>query len=105
MRKVSIAGASLHVMKIKITFTDTDVDAMISRLEKVAPHLVQGIIDPVQEIKSTIAFASATGVSRPIYFHPLYMVRNPSHHFKGLCFEVARKQSPKRADVLAIGGR
>ena len=84
---------------------DTDVDGMVSRLEKVAPHMVSGLAGAIREIKGTIEFASVMGVARPIFFHPLYMIRNPSHFFKGLCFEVARKQSQKRADILAVGGR
>ena len=90
---------------ISSTLTDADVDAMVSRLEKVAPHMVSSITGAIREIKSTIEFASVMGVTRPVFFHPLYMIRNPSQFFKGLCFEVARKQSQKRADVLAVGGR
>ena len=78
---------------------------MVARLEKVAPHLMSGIAGAIREVKSTIEFASTMGVTRPIFFHPLYMLRNSSAYFKGLCFEVARKQSQKRADVLAVGGR
>ena len=50
-------------------------------------------------------FATATGVNRTVVFSPLFMMRNPSSHFKGICFEVAKRQQQKRPDVLAVGGR
>ena len=64
------------------------------------------ISQAVQEIKSTLHFAVATGVTRTIYFHPLFMLRNSSSFFEGLCFEVVRRQQPqRRPDILAMGGR
>ena len=77
---------------------------MLSRLEKVSPQALSGIAEAIREVKSTIESAIATGVARPILFHPLFMIRNPVHYFNGLCFQIARRQ-PKRPDILAIGGR
>ena len=65
------------------------------------------IYQAAQEVKSTMHFAVASGVARTIYFDPLFMVRNPNHHFDGLCFEVAKRHQPhqKKIDTLATGGR
>ena len=69
--------------------------------------MVISIYQAAQEIKSTMHFAAATGVMRAIYFHPLFMMRNPNNFFDGLCFEVVKRQQPhqKKSDTLAIGGR
>lgn len=63
--------------------------------------------DAIREVKLTMQFAVASGVQRPIYFKPLFMMRNPNPLFRGLCFEVVKRQPPnqKRADILAVGGR
>jgi eukaryotic translation initiation factor 2-alpha kinase 4 len=86
---------------------DADVDELLARLDRVSPTLVLTIFQAVQEIKSTMHFAAATGVVRTIYFHPLFMLRNPSNVFEGLCFEVVKRQQPhqKKSDTLAMGGR
>ncbi|EKM52933.1 uncharacterized protein PHACADRAFT_259100 [Phanerochaete carnosa HHB-10118-sp] len=86
---------------------DADVDELLSRLERVSPQMVIGIYQAAQEIKSTMHCATATGVTRTIYFHPLFMMRSPTNFFDGLCFEVVKRQQPqqKRSDTLAIGGR
>lgn len=87
--------------------TDADVDELLARLERVSPSLVLSILGAAQEIKTTMHFAAATGVIRTIYFHPLFMLRNPNNFFDGLCFEVVKRQQPhqKRSDTLAMGGR
>lgn len=85
---------------------DADVDELLVRLERVSPSMVISIYQAAQEIKNTMQFAAATGVTRTIYFHPLFMMRNPTNFFDGLCFEVVKRQQPqKRSDTLAIGGR
>jgi len=82
---------------------DDDIDGLLSRLEKISATFV-GMIEPyVEEIKRTIQYASSTGVTRPIYFHPL-MLGNHLQYFKdGVIIEVVRRNKP--GDVLAMGGR
>lgn len=83
--------------------TDENMDALLGRLEKIAPTLVQLLTPYVQEIQNTIRFANAAGVSRPILFNPL-MMSNRNPYFKdGVCFEVVRRT--KHSDILAAGGR
>lgn len=84
--------------------TAEDVDVLLSRLDKVAPQLVLDIRDAVDEVRKTIEFTISTGVARPVMFSPLFMMKNPSQYFKGICFEVVKRQQ-KRPDVLAVGGR
>ncbi|KAH9923827.1 uncharacterized protein B0H18DRAFT_1013542 [Fomitopsis serialis] len=82
---------------------DEDIDSVVSRLEKAAPALLPVLIPYIQDVKSTIAFAAASGVTRPILFNPL-MTSNRNPYFKdGVCFEVVRRN--KRSDILAAGGR
>lgn len=82
---------------------DENMDALLGRLEKIAPTLVQLLTPYVQEIQNTIRFANAAGVSRPILFNPL-MMSNRNPYFKdGVCFEVVRRT--KHSDILAAGGR
>ncbi|THH00815.1 hypothetical protein EW026_g1755 [Hermanssonia centrifuga] len=87
-----------------LTEMDEDIDALLIKLDKVSPQFSIKIADAIREIKSTVQFANATGVHRPIYFHPLFMMKDPVQHFNGICFEVVRGQQ-KRPDVLAVGGR
>lgn len=81
-----------------------DVDVLLSRLDRVAPQLVLDIRDAVDEVRKTIEFTVSTSVARPVMFSPLFMMKNPSQYFKGICFEVVKRQQ-KRPDVLAVGGR
>ncbi|KZT06721.1 Serine/threonine-protein kinase [Laetiporus sulphureus 93-53] len=82
---------------------DQDIDAIMNRLEKVAPPLVSLLTPYIKEVKSTIQFANAAGVTRPIFFDPL-MLSNRNPYFKdGICFEVVNRN--KRSDILAAGGR
>ena len=84
-----------------------DVDSVCARLEKISPSFLSAIREPLQEIRSTIQFANAIGVQRPILFKPLFMLRNKQTIFDGICFEVVKGQSTnlRRWDVLATGGR
>lgn len=84
--------------------SDEDVDAIISKLERTSPQSLPLLQNAIEEVKSTINFANASGVTRPIFFHPLFMMNSPSPYFKdGVCFEVARRTI--RSDILALGGR
>lgn len=75
----------------------------MARLEKIAPTLVPVLAPYIDAIKSTITFANASGVTRPILFNPL-MTSNWLQYFKdGVCFQVVRRN--KRSDILAAGGR
>lgn len=83
---------------------EEDVETIIAKLEKVSPQLVPLLQNAINDVKSTVAFARASGVVRPIFFHPLFMLNSPTTYFKdGICFEVARRT--KRSDILALGGR
>lgn len=65
------------------------------------------IYQAAQEIKTTMHLALVTGVTRTIYFNPLFMIRNPNNTFEGLCFEVTKRNQPhqKKPDTLAMGGQ
>ncbi|KAI0077507.1 Serine/threonine-protein kinase [Panus rudis PR-1116 ss-1] len=83
---------------------EEDMDVIISKLERVSPQLLALLLGPFEEIKNAVNFAIGTGVNRPLYFHPLFMLSNPNTHFKdGVCFVALRRH--KRSDVLALGGR
>ena len=82
---------------------DDDIDGLMARLERVAPTLMPVLAPYVRDIKSTISYAAASGVTRPILFNPL-MTSNWLQYFKdGVCFQVVRRN--KRSDILAAGGR
>ncbi|KAL6299472.1 kinase-like domain-containing protein [Sparassis latifolia] len=86
-----------------LTEIDEDLDSLVGRMEKVSPSLV-ALLDPhVREIKTTIEFAIASGVTRPILFNPLMMSNRSSYFRDGVCFEVAKRN--KQSDILAAGGR
>ncbi|TFY68401.1 hypothetical protein EVJ58_g1031 [Rhodofomes roseus] len=82
---------------------DEDIDGVIARLEKTAPALLPVLTPYIQDVKSTITFAAASGVTRPILFNPLMSINRNSYFRDGVCFEVVR--SNKRSDILAAGGR
>lgn len=84
-------------------FSDEDIDGFISRLEKLSPALVVLLQRAVDELKSTIQYANAAGVTRQILFHPLMLGSHHSHFKNGILIEVVRRN--KRMDVLAAGGR
>lgn len=80
-----------------------DVDGLISRLDKISSPLVSQIRPYVEQIRLTMQYASAAGVTRPLLFHPL-IVGSHNEYFKdGVLVEVVRRT--KRTDVLAAGGR
>ena len=92
-----------YLLVTDVSFADEDIDGFISKLEKVSPALVSLIQSAVEELKRTVQYANAAGVSRTIYFHPL-MLGSQHNHFKdGVLVEVVRKG--KRQDILAAGGR
>ena len=68
-----------------------------------SPALVSLIHPAVEEVKRTVQYSNAAGVSRTIYFHPLMLGSHHSHFKDGVLVEVVRKG--KRQDVLAAGGR
>ncbi|KAF9457367.1 kinase-like domain-containing protein [Collybia nuda] len=82
---------------------DEDIDALVSRLEKTSPALVTLLQPAVDELKRTVQFANATGVNRPILFHPLMLGSHHGHFKDGILIEVVRRN--KRMDILAAGGR
>ncbi|CAL1710511.1 unnamed protein product [Somion occarium] len=83
---------------------DDDIDAFVAKLERISPPLVSLLSGAIDEIRRAIQYANATGVTRPIYFHPLFMINSPDSYFKdGVCFQVLRRH--KRSDILALGGR
>ncbi|OCH91731.1 Serine/threonine-protein kinase [Obba rivulosa] len=82
---------------------DEDLDGLLGRLEKISCTLLSALSFAVEEVRSTIQFARAFGVTRTIIFDPL-MLSNRNPYFKdGVCFEVTRRN--KRSDILAAGGR
>ncbi|KAJ7702683.1 kinase-like domain-containing protein [Mycena rosella] len=83
--------------------TDEDIDALLTKLDKVSPSLTALLRPVVDEIKETIQYAILTGVARPISFHPLMLGNHHAHFKDGVLIEVVRKN--KRMDILAAGGR
>jgi len=83
--------------------TDEDIDALLTKLDKVSPSLTTLLRPIAEEVKETIQYATLTGVARPISFHPLMLGNHHSHFKDGVLVEVVRKN--KRMDVLAAGGR
>lgn len=75
----------------------------MSKLEKISPALVALIQPAVEEVRRTVQYANAAGVSRTIYIHPLMLGSHHRHFKDGVLVEVVRKG--KRLDVLAAGGR
>ncbi|KAJ7760657.1 kinase-like domain-containing protein [Mycena maculata] len=86
-----------------LTDTDEDIDALITKLDKVSPSLTSLLRPIVEEVKETIQYAVLTGVARPISFRPLMLGNHHTHFKDGVLVEVVRKN--KRTDVLAAGGR
>lgn len=82
---------------------DEDLVTLVARLEKVSPPLLTLLSPTLDEIKQAIQYVALSGVTRPIFFHPL-MISSHNTYFKdGVCFEVVRRG--KRGDILAAGGR
>ncbi|KAF8959858.1 kinase-like domain-containing protein [Flammula alnicola] len=82
---------------------EEDVDNIVARLEKTSPTLVAILQATIQEVKDTIQFAHAAGVSRQIFFRPLMLGSHHTHFKGGVIVEVVRRN--KHTDVLAAGGR
>ncbi|KAJ8457370.1 hypothetical protein ONZ45_g18339 [Pleurotus djamor] len=82
---------------------DQDIESLMGRLERVSPQLSSSIRPFVEDIKHTVQYAAATGLTRPIYFHPLMLGGHHSNFKHGVLVEVVRRN--KRTDVLAAGGR
>ncbi|KAG0696775.1 hypothetical protein DFH29DRAFT_949716 [Suillus ampliporus] len=82
---------------------DEDIDALLSKLEKVSPTLVTVMKSAVEEIKETIQFATSAGFSSPVFFHPLMWGAHHMHFKEGVRIEVVRRT--RRLDVLAAAGR
>ncbi|KAG2137935.1 kinase-like domain-containing protein [Suillus clintonianus] len=82
---------------------DEDIDALLSKLEKVSPTLVTVMKPAVEEIKQTIQFATSAGFSAPVFFHPLMWGAHHIHFKEGVRIEVVRRT--RRLDVLAAAGR
>ena len=100
----SIWSSTLEDVWLTSPLQDDDVDNMVAKLEKISPHLLALLRGPIEDIRRCIQFVTAAGITRPIYFQPLFMLNNPDNQFKdGLCFEMSRRH--KRSDVLAFGGR
>ncbi|OSC98901.1 Serine/threonine-protein kinase [Trametes coccinea BRFM310] len=82
--------------------TYESIDIFADRLERSFPVLREMLDQHIQDIKTTVQFATASGVARPLKVNPL-MLNNRSSYYAGVCFEVVRKN--KYSDVLATGGR
>ena len=82
---------------------EEDIDDILARLEK-ASSTISALMQPaVKEIKSTIQYAQAANIKRPIFFHPLMLGSHHAHFKDGILVEVVRRH--KHTDVLAAGGR
>ncbi|KAJ4467716.1 kinase-like domain-containing protein [Lentinula edodes] len=86
-----------------LTDADDDVDAVMTRLEKINPPLVEQLRSAVDEVKATIQHAVCAGVTQPIFFRPLMLGSYFTHFKDGVLVEVAKKS--RRTDILAAGGR
>ncbi|KAI8973080.1 Serine/threonine-protein kinase [Trametes punicea] len=82
---------------------DESVDAFAERLEKSFPALRELLDQYIQSIRTTVQFAHASGVTRPLKVNPLMLNNRSQYYADGVCFEVVRKN--KFTDVLATGGR
>jgi translation initiation factor 2-alpha kinase 4 len=85
------------------TSIDEDLIALVARLEKASPSL-SALLSPIlDEIKQAIQYVVLSGVTRPIFLHPLMISSHNAYFKNGICFEVVRRN--KRGDILAAGGR
>lgn len=65
---------------------------------------MRALLEPyLKDIRYTIQFAEALGVTRPVRIDPLLLGHRNSYFANGVCFMAIRKN--KRSDVLAAGGR
>ena len=84
-------------------FADDDVDAFVSKLEKVSPTMLSLIKSAIDDIKKTIQYAASAGFTTSIFLHPLMWGQHHAHFKDGVRMEVVRRT--KRLDVLAAAGR
>ncbi|KAI0828484.1 Serine/threonine-protein kinase [Trametes gibbosa] len=83
--------------------TFDSVDAFAERLDKSYPQLRELLDRYIQDMKTTVQFANASGVTRPMKVNPLMLQNRSPYCADGVSFEVVRKN--KFTDVLATGGR
>lgn len=76
-----------------------DLDRIAQKLDKSILSEAEG---PIREIRETMSFANALGLSYPLVLRPL-MVGPTSLFSHGIYFEISRRT--KRSDTLAQGGR
>lgn len=86
------------------TFDLGSFDSVVSRLEKAAPSVALLIRPFIEDIKTTIQYATSAGVTKGILFLPLMLGARNGVFKDGVVIEVTRKNN-KRSDVLATGGR
>jgi translation initiation factor 2-alpha kinase 4 len=82
--------------------TEEDMDYLLNKVVKQSSTLAASLLPVFAEIRETIQYTGALGVTRPVVVHPL-MLTEESHFKDGLFFEVVRRK--KRTDVIASGGR
>ena len=82
---------------------EEDVDDILTKLEKGSPTVAALMHSAIKEIKSTILYAQAANIKRPIFFHPLMLGSHHTHFKDGILVEVVRRH--RHTDVLAAGGR
>ncbi len=102
MAVCSLGLADLPSCVLNLWIPETDIDALLAKIEKLSPQLFSLIQPAIEQVKTTVQCAIATGVSRPIFFHPLMLGAHHTHFKNGVLVEVVRKN--KRTDVLAAGG-
>jgi translation initiation factor 2-alpha kinase 4 len=101
MHKKGLARSVIEELDT-VNESDTNIDAIISRIERTSPTLALHVSPFFQEIKETLSYVSVLNVSTPVVIHPLLLGKDT--YFKdGVCFEIIRRK--KRTDILASGGR
>jgi len=88
---------------VYISRLEEDMDDILARLEKTSPSIAAQMQPAIKEIRSTIQYAHAANIKRPIFFHPLMLGSHHTHFKDGILVEVVRRH--KHTDVLAAGGR
>ena len=79
------------------------MEALVERLEKVSPPLLEKLDKCIKEMECTIQFAKASGAARPVTIDPLLLDNRSTYFANGVCFMAVRKNKP--SDVLGVGGR
>ncbi|KAI0354133.1 Serine/threonine-protein kinase [Trametes cingulata] len=83
--------------------TYESIEAFTERLDRSYSSLRDLLAPYIEDIRSTVQFANASGVTRPLKINPLMLNNRSQYYADGVCFEVVRKN--KYSDVLATGGR